>query len=78
VIVGLLCAILVPGLIGQLLTFVLVSIGLVGAVLLVFLEVGLSEDRERARQTARRARPDAKPHKPQARRQPTRIPRRPE
>jgi hypothetical protein len=51
--VGALCAVFVPGLIGQLLTFVLISFGLGGAVLLVFLEVGLSEDRERAREQER-------------------------
>jgi hypothetical protein len=52
--VGALCAVFVPGLTGQLLTFVLISFGLGGAVLLVFLEVGLSEDRERAREQERR------------------------
>jgi hypothetical protein len=48
VLAGALCAVFVPGLIGQLLTIVLISVGLGGAVLLLFLEVGLSEDRERA------------------------------
>jgi|SRR3977135_2549883 hypothetical protein len=63
--VGALCAVFVPGLIGQLLTFVLISFGLGGAVLLVFLEVGLSEDRERAREQEReseRERESAGPH----------------
>jgi hypothetical protein len=54
VLAGALCAILIGGLIGQLLTFVLIAFGLGGAVLLVFLEVGLSEDRERAREEERR------------------------
>jgi hypothetical protein len=58
VLAGGLCAALVHGLIGQLLTFVLISVGLGGAVLLLFLEVGLSEDRDRARdEQSRRARP---------------------
>jgi uncharacterized membrane protein len=48
-VVGIACGLLVGGLTGQVLTIVLVSIGLGGAVLLVFLEVGLSEDRDRAR-----------------------------
>lgn len=49
---------------GQVLALVLISIGVVLAVSLVFFEVGLSEDRERAREAAadqppkpRRARP---------------------
>jgi uncharacterized membrane protein YfcA len=46
---GSLCGVLVGGLTGQLLTIALLSLGLGGAVLLAFLEVGLSEDRERAR-----------------------------
>ena len=41
VIAGATCAAVVPGLIGQLLTTVLMSLGFAGAVLLVFLEVGL-------------------------------------
>jgi len=48
------CAALVHGLIGQLLTIVLLSVGLGGAVLLLFLEVGLSEDRDRAQDEGRR------------------------
>ncbi len=44
---GGMCA-LVGGLTGEILTIVLVSAGLGGAVLLVFLEIGLSEDQDRA------------------------------
>jgi hypothetical protein len=72
--VGALCAVFVPGLTGQLLTFVLISFGLGGAVLLVFLEVGLSEDRERAREQERRERaskstgPDPRPRLRRSRR----------
>jgi len=51
---GGLCAMLVGGFTGEILTIVLVSAGLGGAVLLVFLEIGLSEDRERARAEKRR------------------------
>jgi hypothetical protein len=54
VLAGSLSAALVSGLTGQLLALVLLSIGLGGAVLLVFLEVGLSEDHARAREAARR------------------------
>jgi hypothetical protein len=52
-IAGGVCAVLVGGVTGQVLTIVLVSAGLGGAVLLVFLEVGLSEDRDRARDEQR-------------------------
>lgn len=53
VLAGALCAALVGGITGQVLTIVLMSAGFGGAVLLVFLEVGLSEDRERTRQEER-------------------------
>ncbi len=43
---------LVSGTLGQVLAFVLIALGLVEATALVFLEVGLSEDRERARENA--------------------------
>jgi hypothetical protein len=61
VVAGAICAALVPDLIGQLLTIVLMSLGFGSVVLLVFLEVGLSEDRERAREDRQRARADAHP-----------------
>ena len=50
---------------GQLVAIVLVGLGLVLAIALVFLEVGLSEDRERAREAERRpaARPPAEPRR---------------
>jgi hypothetical protein len=57
VLAGALCAALVGGLTGEVLAIALVSLGLGGAVLLVFLEVGLSEDRERAREEQRGPRP---------------------
>jgi len=53
------CAALVHSLIGQLLTIVLLSVGLAGAVLLLFLEVGLSEDRDRAQDEKRRQKPSS-------------------
>jgi hypothetical protein len=53
---GVLCGVLVSGETGQLLAIALLSIGLGGIVLLVFLEIGLSEDRERAAEEARRRR----------------------
>jgi hypothetical protein len=47
VVCGVLCAVLLDGTAGGVLSIVLIGCGLVGAVALVFLEVGLSEDRER-------------------------------
>jgi len=51
---GGMCALLVGGLTGEILTVVLVSAGLGGAVLLVFLEIGLSEDLDQARAEERK------------------------
>ena len=52
VVAGAVCAaVFSPGL-GEDLALVLISLGLILAVSLVFLEVGLSEDRERAREQA--------------------------
>jgi hypothetical protein len=42
------------GLVGQVLAIALITFGLGAALLLVFYEVGLSEDRERAREEKRR------------------------
>ena len=53
---GVLCGTIVSGEAGQLLAIALLSIGLGGIVLLVFFEIGLSEDRDRAREEARRER----------------------
>jgi hypothetical protein len=41
------------GLVGQVLAIALITLGLGGALLLAFLEVGLSEDHERAREKKR-------------------------
>jgi hypothetical protein len=60
VVAGAVCAaVFSPGL-GEDLALVLISLGAVLAVSLVFLEVGFSEDRERAREEAARARRDDK------------------
>ncbi len=55
VILGAVCAVVIGGGTGQILALVLIGIGLVLATSLVFLEVGLSEDRERARMRNSRA-----------------------
>jgi hypothetical protein len=57
VLAGALCAVFVNGEVGQLLALVLIGVGFIVATGLVFLEVGLSEDRELAREhRARRPR----------------------
>jgi fatty acid desaturase len=53
VLAGVACAVFVSGLVGQVLTIALLLLGLGGALLLVFYEVGLSEDHERAREEER-------------------------
>jgi hypothetical protein len=56
VVAGAVCAALIAAETGQVLALVLIGLGLVGVVSLLFLEVGLSEDREVARDRERRAR----------------------
>jgi hypothetical protein len=69
------CAALIHNLTGELLTIVLISIGLGGIVLLLFLEVGLSEDRERARDQERAR--EAEGQRERSRRRASRAPRSP-
>ena len=54
VVAGGACAALVGGVAGEVLTIVLLSAGLAGGLLLVFLEIGLGEERELAREEERR------------------------
>jgi len=56
VIAGAACAALIEGVLGEVLTIVLISLGLGGGLLLVFLEIGLSEERDLARDEERRRR----------------------
>ena len=53
VLAGGLSAALVGGVTGEILTIVLISVGLAGALLLVFLEIGLGEERDLAREQER-------------------------
>jgi hypothetical protein len=59
VIAGALSAVLVDGLTGQVLAIVLITAGLGAVVLLLFLEVGLSEDHAREREEEERGQPVA-------------------
>jgi hypothetical protein len=54
VVVGGLCGWIVPGLTGDIIRLSLISLGLGAVVLIVFYEIGLSEDRERAREERER------------------------
>jgi hypothetical protein len=78
VLIGVICIVVIGGLTGQVLAIALISLGLGGALLLVFFEVGLSEDRERAREQEARRRRDRARRDPGRRRPITpRWPRRP-
>jgi hypothetical protein len=74
VVAGSICAVLVSGLTGEVLAIGLITLGLGAVVLLLFLEVGLSEERELAREDERRRRRAADG---QRRVRPRRWPRRP-
>lgn len=54
VVAGVACAASIDGILGRALAIALLSAGLGGGLLLAFYEVGLSEDRERARVEQRR------------------------
>jgi hypothetical protein len=56
VVAGAACAVLVAGVAGEVLTIVLISAGLGGALLLVFFEVGLGEERDLAQAEERKRR----------------------
>jgi len=60
VLLGIACAVIFSGTLGQNLAFVLVALGLVLATSLVFYEVGLTEDRARAREDKDRRREEAR------------------
>jgi hypothetical protein len=70
IVAGIVCAAAVAGVTGQVLAMVLIGSGLVILTGLVFMEVGLSEDREREREARRGA-----PSTPRRRLEPTRMPR---
>ena len=54
VLAGGLCAVLVSGVVGEVLTFFLIALGLAEALLLVFMEIGLGEERDLAQEQRRR------------------------
>jgi hypothetical protein len=77
VLAGALCAALVSGAVGEVLTIVLMSIGFGGALLLVFLEIGLGEERELDRERKLREQREQRILRPWRRPWTTRRPRRP-
>ena len=68
ILAGVVCAALVGGEFGEILALVLISLGCVDAISLVFLEVGLSEDRERAREEAAARQREREPSETRTRR----------
>jgi hypothetical protein len=71
VLAGIACAVVLGGALAQNLEFVLVALGLVLATSLVFYEVGVSEDRERASEARRReAESEARAERERARKPP--------
>jgi threonine/homoserine/homoserine lactone efflux protein len=77
VVAGGICALVIGGIVGELVALTLITLGLGAVVLLVFLEVGLSEDRERAEDDERRRKQAAKRQSAQRRPARPRWPRRP-
>jgi hypothetical protein len=77
VVAGGVCALVISGRVGDLVGLTLITLGLGAVVLLVFLEVGLSEDRERAKDEERRRKQAAERDGAQRRPPRMRWPRRP-
>ena len=77
VLAGAACGIFIGGVLGSSLAIALISLGLGAALLLVFFEVGLSEDHEREREEERRRRLAARHRDPRRQRLLPRRPRRP-
>jgi hypothetical protein len=77
VIAGGACAALVGGLTGEILTIVLISGGLVAGLLLIFLDIGLGEEHDLARDEARRRKRERRALDLSKRKQLPRRPRRP-
>ena len=77
VVAGALCAVFVNGVTGQVLTIALLLAGFGGALLLIFYEVGLSEDRELAKEAELRSKQPVEHADPKRRPPARRWPRRP-
>jgi hypothetical protein len=77
VIAGGACAALVGGIAGEVLTIVLISAGLVGGLLLVFLDIGLAEEHDLAREDAQRRKRELRALDLRGRQRLPRRPRRP-
>ena len=54
--VGVICGFAVPGLVGDIIRLTLITLGLGAVLLLVFYEIGLSEDKARAKEDEERRR----------------------
>jgi hypothetical protein len=76
VVAGAICAVVLDGLTGRILSSGLITVGAGGAFLLLFLEVGLSEDRDLEREEALRRKRREGSGRPRRRRQSILRPRR--
>lgn len=74
VLAGVLCAVFVSGIVGEVLTIALIGLGTTAAVLLLFLEVGLEEERDLAEEALRR---DSRSRRKLELRKRSRLPRHP-
>jgi hypothetical protein len=55
-VIGVICGFAVPGLVGDVIRLTLITLGMGAALLLVFYEIGLSEDKARAKEDEERRR----------------------
>jgi hypothetical protein len=74
VLVGAVCPLVIGGYTGEVIAATLITLGLGAVVLLVFLEIGLSEDHARDEEEAARRRERAEKRQPPRRRRPPRRP----
>jgi hypothetical protein len=63
-VIGVLCRVMVGGFVGEIIALTLLSLGAGAIVVLVFIEVGLSEDRARAKEERARRAPGVPTHRP--------------
>lgn len=75
--VGVVCGFVVPGLVGDIIRLTLITLGMGWVILLVFYEIGLSEDKARAREEEERRGHQPEHHEREPRPWLPRRPRRP-
>ena len=75
--IGVICGFAVPGLVGDIIRLSLITLGMGAVLLLVFYEIGLSEDKARAKEEEERRERQPEHEEPQRQRWLPRRPRRP-